>query len=62
VDSFLIWRLTGGRVPCDRPGTNASRSLLLNLRTAAWDDELCRYFSVATHLLPEVQPSAHRFG
>lgn len=61
VDSFLIWRLTGGKVHAtDR--SNASRSLLLNLRTAAWDDELCRYFSVPKALLPEVRPSACQFG
>jgi len=61
IDSFLIWRLTGGRVHAtDR--TNASRTLLLDLATAAWDDELCRYFSVPRQLLPEVRPSAGDFG
>jgi glycerol kinase len=61
VDSFLIWRLTGGRVHAtDR--SNASRSLLLNLHSVAWDDELCRYFAVQRALLPEVRPSAASFG
>jgi glycerol kinase len=61
IDSFLIWRLTGGRVHLtDR--TNASRTLLLNLHTAAWDDELCRYFGVPRALLPEVRPSAGDLG
>ncbi|HXG09790.1 MAG TPA: glycerol kinase GlpK [Gemmataceae bacterium] len=61
IDSWLIWRLTGGRVHAtDR--TNASRTLLLNLQTAAWDDELCRYFSVPRALLPDVRPSAADFG
>src|SRR5947209_3807902 len=61
VDSFLIWRLTGGRVHAtDR--TNASRTLLLNLHTAAWDEELCRYFGVPAALLPEVKASADDFG
>jgi glycerol kinase len=61
VDSFLIWRLTGGRVHAtDR--TNASRTLLLNLQSAAWDDELCRYFGVPGALLPEVRPSAADYG
>jgi glycerol kinase len=61
VDSFLIWRLTGGRVHAtDR--SNASRTLLLNLHTAAWDEELCRYFGVPALLLPEVRPSAGDFG
>lgn len=61
IDSFLIWQLTGGKVHAtDR--TNASRTLLLNLHSAAWDDELCRYFSVPPQLLPEVRPSAGDFG
>ncbi len=61
IDTFLIWRLTGGRVHAtDR--TNASRTLLLNLHTGAWDAELCRYFGVAEALLPEVRPSAGDFG
>jgi glycerol kinase len=61
VDSFLVWRLTGGRVHAtDR--TNASRTLLLNLRTAQWDAELCRYFEAPAALLPEVRASAADFG
>ena len=61
IDSFLVWRLTGGRVHAtDR--TNASRTLLLNLTTARWDDDLCRYFDVPPALLPEVRPSAADFG
>jgi glycerol kinase len=61
IDSFLIWRLTGGRVHAtDR--SNASRTLLLNLHTAAWDLDLCRYFDVPAALLPEVRPSAADFG
>jgi len=61
VDSFLIWRLTGGRAHVTDV-TNASRTLLLNLNTAAWDDELCRYFDVPRRLLPDVHPSAADFG
>jgi glycerol kinase len=61
IDSFLLWRLTGGRVHAT-DATNASRTLLLNLHTAAWDDELCRYFAVPRALLPEVRPSAADFG
>jgi glycerol kinase len=61
VDSFLLWRLTGGRVHAtDR--TNASRTLLVDLRTAAWDCELCHFFGVPTALLPEVRASADDFG
>lgn len=61
VDSFLIWRLTGGRKHVTDV-TNASRTLLLNLHTAAWDEELCRYFGIPRALLPEVGPSASDFG
>jgi glycerol kinase len=61
IDSFLIWRLTSGRLHATDV-TNASRTLLLNLRSGAWDDELCRYFRVPGALLPEVRPSAGDFG
>jgi glycerol kinase len=61
IDSFLLWRLTAGRVHAtDR--SNASRTLLLDLRSAAWDDELCRYFGIPPVLLPEVRASADDFG
>ncbi len=61
LDSFLIWRLTGGKVHAtDR--SNASRTLLLNLQSSAWDDDLCRYFEVPAALLAEVRPSAAEYG
>jgi glycerol kinase len=61
IDSFLIWRLTGGKVHAtDR--SNAARTLLLNLQQAAWDPELCRYFEVSASLLPQVKASADDFG
>jgi glycerol kinase len=61
VDSWLIWNLTGGRsFQTDR--SNASRTLLLDVRTGTWDDELCRYFSVPRPLLAAIQPSAADFG
>jgi glycerol kinase len=61
VDSFLVWRLTGGRVHAtDR--SNASRTLLFGLKPAAWDPELCRYFGVPRAVLPDVRPSAADFG
>ena len=61
IDSFLLWRLTGGRLHAtDR--TNASRTLLFNLHTARWDEELCRFFEVPTGLLPEVRASRDDFG
>jgi glycerol kinase len=61
IDSFLINRLTGGRAHVT-DATNASRTLLLNLHTGQWDDELCRFFGVPRALLPEVKPSAADFG
>jgi glycerol kinase len=61
IDSWLLWRLTGGREHLtDR--SNASRTLLLNLHRADWDEELCRYFAVPTALLPRVLPSGADFG
>jgi glycerol kinase len=61
IDSWLIWKLTGGKVHAT-DGSNASRTLLLNVHKAAWDDELCKFFSVPRALLPEVRPSAAHFG
>ena len=61
IDSFLLWRLTAGRVHAtDR--TNASRTLLANLHTAQWDEDLCRYFGIPRGLLPEIRPSVADFG
>jgi glycerol kinase len=61
IDSFLLWRLTGGRSHVtDR--SNASRTLLLRLQSGEWDDELCRFFEVPRAVLPEVRASAAEFG
>ena len=61
IDSFLLHRLTGGLVHRTDPG-NASRTLLFDLHTVAWSDELCRIFGVPRALLPDVAPSAGVFG
>jgi len=61
VDTFLIWRLTGGRVHATDV-TNASRTLLFDIRAGAWSDELCRLFDVPRAILPEVRPSSGSFG
>jgi glycerol kinase len=61
IDSFLIWRLTGGKVHATDV-SNASRTLLLDLATATWDEELCRFFGVPLAALPEVRPSSGDFG
>jgi glycerol kinase len=61
IDSWIIWRLTGGRTHATDV-TNASRTLLLDLRTTKWDAELCRFFGVPAALLPEIRPSAANYG
>jgi glycerol kinase len=61
VDTFLIWRLTGGNVHATDV-TNASRTLLFDIREMAWSDDLCRLFDVPKAMLPEVRPSSGFFG
>lgn len=61
IDCWLVWQLTGGRVHATDP-TNASRTLVYNIDTLAWDDELCALFKVPRALLPEVKPSSGMFG
>src|SRR5215211_7532716 len=61
VDSFLLWRLTGGRVHAT-DATNAARTLLLDISRGTWDPDLCRMFGVPMSLLPEVRNSAGSFG
>jgi glycerol kinase len=61
VDSFLLWRLTGGKVHAT-DFTNASRTLLFNIRTLDWDDELLVLMGVPRAMLPEVKPSSALFG
>jgi glycerol kinase len=61
VDSWLIWKLTGGRVHAtDR--SNAARTQLFNLREGRWDSGLCALFGIPMEALPVVQDSAHVFG
>ena len=61
VDSWLVWKLTGGGVHATDP-SNASRTLLLNLDQEAWDDELLELFSIPSQALPEIIPSNGCFG
>lgn len=61
VDTWLVWKLTGGRVHAT-DGTNASRTLLLNLKTRQWDPGLLKVLRVPASMLPEAHPSAHRYG
>jgi glycerol kinase len=57
IDAYLIWRLTSGAVHATDV-TNASRTMLMNLRTLAWDDEMCALLGVPRALLPSIVPSA----
>jgi glycerol kinase len=61
VDSFLVWRLTGGRVHAT-DATNAGRTQLFDIGRQRWSDELLRYFRVPESLLPDVRDSAGDFG
>ncbi len=61
VDSFLLWRLTGGRVHAT-DATNAARTMLFDIRRGAWDDDLLRLFRIPAAMLPEVRDCAAEFG
>ncbi|MGD9912867.1 MAG: glycerol kinase GlpK [Rhizobiaceae bacterium] len=61
IDTFLIWRLTGGRVHAT-DATNASRTLLYNIATNEWDDELLKILRVPRALLPQVKDCAADYG
>jgi glycerol kinase len=61
VDTWLLWKLTGGRSHATDV-SNASRTLLLDLHTVAWDPEMLDLLSVPAEVLPRVQPSAGSFG
>src|SRR5689334_16843612 len=61
VDCYLLWRLTGGKVHAT-DATNASRTLLFNIHTGQWDDELLSLLRVPRSLLPEVKDSSTHFG
>jgi glycerol kinase len=61
IDSWLIWKLTNGKVHATDP-SNASRTLLFNIHTNDWDDELLALLDVPRSVLPEVRPSSSDFG
>ncbi|MBX3126381.1 MAG: glycerol kinase GlpK [Polyangiaceae bacterium] len=65
VDSYLVWRLSGGAKNAAThvtDVTNASRTLLMNLETRRWDDELCGVLNVPSAVLPQIVPSAGRIA
>ena len=61
VDSWLIWRLTGGRSHVT-DATNACRTMLYNIHEGRWDEEVCRLLDVPSSMLPEVRDCASDFG
>jgi glycerol kinase len=61
IDSFLIWRLTGGKVHAT-DATNACRTLIYNIHSGTWDDELLKALNVPRAILPEIKDCAADFG
>ena len=61
IDSFLLWRLTGGKVHAT-DATNASRTLLYNIHTGSWDEDLLRLFKLPRAMMPDVRDCAADFG
>ncbi|WP_111412097.1 glycerol kinase GlpK [Billgrantia lactosivorans] len=61
VDSYLLWQLTGGRVHAT-DATNASRTMLFNIHTQQWDEELLALFGIPRGLMPQVRDSSDDFG
>ncbi|WP_395743330.1 glycerol kinase GlpK [Prosthecobacter sp.] len=61
IDSWLLWNLTGGKVHATDV-SNASRTMLYDIRKGAWDDELLKIFGVPRSILPEVRDSSGEFG
>ncbi|HTI04767.1 MAG TPA: glycerol kinase GlpK [Gemmatimonadales bacterium] len=61
IDTWLLWQLTGGRVHATDP-SNASRTMLFNLKTGDWDDELLKLIGVPRAVLPEVRSSSEIYG
>lgn len=69
IDTWLIWNMSGGHEGDEGEAalhltdiTNASRTLLMDLRTGQWDEELCREIGVPPEVLPEIRPSVGDFG
>lgn len=61
VDTWLIWNLTKGKVHVT-DYTNASRTMLFNIHTFSWDQELLDYFHIPASMLPQIEPSSHIYG
>ena len=61
IDTWLIWKLTGGKVHATDP-SNASRTLLFNIHEMCWDEELLRLFDIPLSMMPEVRSSSEVYG
>lgn len=61
VDTWLLWRLTNGKVHVT-DYSNASRTMLFNINSLTWDDEICKRLSIPQAMLPKVQPSSMNYG
>ncbi|HCV35882.1 MAG TPA: glycerol kinase [Acidimicrobiaceae bacterium] len=61
IDSWLLWKLTGGTVHATEP-SNASRTMLFDLSSGSWSDEMCSLFGIPVESLPEIRASSGRFG
>ena len=61
VDSWLVWKLTGKKVHVTDV-SNASRTMLLNIHTCEWDQDLLKLFDIPASMLPEVKPSSKTYG
>lgn len=61
VDSWIIWKLTGGKVHVT-DYSNASRTMLFNIHTLKWDEEILRVLKIPQQILPEVKPSSHVYA
>lgn len=61
IDTWILYRLSEGRKHLTDI-TNASRTMLFNIHTFSWDEELCKLFDIPMNILPEVKPNAYDFG
>lgn len=61
VDCWLLWKMTDGKVHATDIG-NASRTLLMNIQKREWSSELCNFFDIPMHILPEICSSAQMYG
>jgi glycerol kinase len=61
IDSWLVWNLSGGKIHCTDV-SNASRTMLFNIHTCQWDEELLNLLSIPKNILPQVEPSSIVYG